>query len=751
MLPDSAKRAALLVAYAIVVSSQTYASELEEILVTAQKRAQSLQDVPVAVTAIGTQALENLNLTDASGLTQATSSLTFEDGAGDGALAGTFRIRGIGTALFDSGTEPAVAVLIDGVSLVNTSLALSALSDLQQVEILRGPQSTLYGKNASAGLINIVTKAPTEEFEAKLEAQLIEDEQKYTASVSGPINGGLSYRVSGFWHDMDPLGQNLATGNDVYSFTNEGAKAKLHWHSEDNGINATFSTHYAETEGDKTGSARLANYPLFAFAPPPFGLPLDDGGVMPSSSNRDIAQEFDPATHTRYYGASMSVNWELGDHELVSITAFDNYTLSWTRNLINFQPLPLLPFPPFFLDGDLNDQRDVETQLISQELRLVSPVGTRFDYVLGAYAAKSTVDEDLLRESQVFAALNFDRSADTSSETAALFGQFNYQLTDDLNLSIGTRFNYEKIGIDYEFRAPTPVVLKDDDSESKWLGKVALQYFLEDENETMLYASVATGYKGQTFDVSSVTPTNLDEPVKAETALAYELGLKTSLLDNRLQLNAALFHTDYDDYQAQTLVLQNGVLEAKVDNVGKLRTKGVELDAVALLSTNFRATTSVAFTEAEIREFDHADCYPGQTEPQGCFGGLFQDLAGQDLNNSPDWKVTAALDYDLPLEELPFDGFFQLNYVWQDDTQYSISGNPNTIQDGYDIVNLNIGIKGDEGAYRITFFVNNVFDKNYAAFLSDGSGLSPGQGLVLSHTLARNFERYMGAKVRFAF
>ena len=140
---------------------------------------------------------------------------------------------------------------------------------------------------------------------------------------------------------------------------------------------------------------RETSSPLFTFAPPPFGLPFVDVGIVPSKSNRDIAEPFHPRTPTRYYGSSLTANWDIGDHELVSITAFDKYAMGWAPNIFNFLPILALPFPAFFIDGDLNDQRDVETELISQEFRLVSPVNERFDYVLGLYAAVAKVDEAL--------------------------------------------------------------------------------------------------------------------------------------------------------------------------------------------------------------------------------------------------------------------------------------------------------------------------------------------------------------------
>lgn len=242
--------------------------------------------------------------------------------------------------------------------------------------------------------------------------------------------------------------------------------------------------------------------------------------------------------------------------------------------------------------------------------------------------------------------------------------------------------------------------------------------------------------------------------MRPETSDAIEIGFKSTLMDGRIQLNVAAFTTEYKDFQAQNTVLNpvTQEFEFRLANVGKLETQGVELDAVVLVSENFQINVGAAFIDATIKEFPDADCYGGQTAAQGCDPVTnSQDLSGADLNNSPDTKLTLGGNYTLPLANMPFDGFMTFSYQWQDELNFGLLGNPRQHHDAYGVFNLSAGINSKDDVYRVTAFVNNVFDEAYLGGLQDLSAVLFRGEEALAGFVPRGANRYAGLRVRVNF
>jgi iron complex outermembrane receptor protein len=722
---------------------------LEEILVTAQKRTESLQDVPVAVTAVSAAELENLNITQMEDLTRASASLTYTQAGNK--QSSSFRIRGIGTNVFSIGAEPAVAVVIDDVSQVQQGQALSNLVDVERVEVLRGPQSTLYGKNASAGLISVVTKAPSLENEAFIEASYTDDEElRLSGSVSGHVTDDFGYRVSAFYSDFDGHSTNLFTGDDTNAKETKGARARFEWalgdtfslgliawYSEDDDSCCSLTHRFVEP-----GAAYLNSIPFEEMNP----------RTKPSDKNKDPEIDTEPEAETDDTGVSLRANLDIGEHTLLSITSWNN----WEYDDASDSDWSAYPVAAFFTNGavpgGVTQFSSVDTELFTQEFRLVSPDWESFDYLVGLYYADADTDRDFMRTPPFIASWD----ANSTTESFAVFGQFNWRFSQKNELTVGARYNDEDISATFNDR-PSSNTYKGSDGDDEWLGKVSLQHYLDDD--TMLFASVTTGYKGKVYDISSgFDQDTADNPVDPESSTSYELGVKTTLMENRLQLNAVAFYTEYDDYQAQNAELEGTDIVLGITNVGKLETSGVELDAVALIGERLTLSTSAAYVDATIDEFPGANCYSNlQTEAQGCVPVVpgsstrVQDLSGEPLNNSPDWKVNFSAQYDQPLPSLPFDAFFQANYHWQDEVNFDLLGHPNAVQDSYGITNVNLGIfERTNEKYRVTLFVNNLFDEDYATSIGTLDGLY-GDKDVRIHYLPRNAERYAGLRVRYSF
>lgn len=727
-------------------SAWANALALEEVVVTAQKRSESVQDVPLSITAISADDLAKAGITNTTDIVKLAPSLTFAQG--NNRQNSGFSIRGVGTQVFSIGVENSVAVVIDDVSTVQAGQSLANLADIERIEVLRGPQSTLFGKSASAGLLNVVTKAPSEEFEGSVEYQVTDDDQnRITGSVSGPLSDSVRYRISGHWDELEGYLDNLTTGDSLNDSESSGVRGKLRWDVKAD-VQVDLGVYYSEDEGNccnLTWEQLDPTAQVFGIVP---GAVAE--GITPSDENRTVRRDIITESNSDNSGINLRVNAEVGEFTLTSITAADNWQY---KNLedVDFSDVNVFAF---FTAGQQNggfaSSSEVETDFLSQEIRLASPVSDTHDYLVGFYYADAETDR-LFRRNIGLSILPSSWDAVASTESMALFGQFNWRPSPALEISAGLRWNDEEIKIDYVNNLdPVTGKANNDDTDSEVLGNLSAQYVLSDD--VMLYARYAQGYKGQAFNVvTGFTQNDADNPVAPETADSFELGLRSTLWDQRLQFNATLFYTEYSDFQAQnTTITPEGEFINKLRNVGELETSGLELESVALLSENLRVNMGLTYLDTEIIEFEGAPCYPGQTEAEGCVNDI-QDLDGSSLPNAPEWKYYVAANYTMPLGDLPFDGFVDLSYNWQDETHFGLSDGPIGSQDSYGIANLSVGImEKDAGRYQVTLFVNNIADESYRNAIADIRALY-GDKLAVVQNLPRDSERYYGARFRWEF
>ena len=738
----AALAAALMLAQQAPLAS---AQALEEVIVTAQKRAQSAQDVPVALTAIGAETIEALGIQEFSDVTRISPSLTLS--SGNNKQQTSISMRGIGTSVFSIGVEPSVAVIIDNVSQVQPGQALSNLVDIERIEVLRGPQSTLFGKNASAGLVSVTTKNPSEEIEGSLELVATDDDQIRTVgTLSGPLTDSFGYRIMGYYDDRDGYLDNLTTGDDINGGLSRGGRGKFIWDvSED--FTSTLIVNYSEDKLDCCGinwheldpEARVLGFVPGEVAP----------GIQPGEENRKIRQDDQSRGESRDVSASLELEYDIDDFTLTSISSWNRWEYLNNED-IDFSDVDVAgALSGGLLEGGIATLSDVEMRFFSQELRIESPVYDSFDYMLGLYYADANTDRSFERSILVS-----DWVAEASTESIAAYGQGNWRFAKNTSLSLGLRYNYEEISADF-IDAPSASSFAGDDDDGVWLGKVSLQHFLNED--AMLFASYSRGYKGQAYDISSgFNQDKADNPVAAEESDAYEVGIKTTLLDQRLQLNVVGFYTEYDNFQAQNTILnEDGTFKLEIANVGELETQGIEIDAVALLGDNFVLRGGFAWIDATVKSYPTARCFPGQTVEQGCVeiapGVTVQDLAGDDLSNSPDYKLTLAGEYTLPLASLPFEGFANFSYRWQDEVVFNLNQDPELRYDAFDVLDLSVGIvERERAAYRVTLFVNNVFDDTYLISKANLGQLYGGRQAI-GQILARESQRYAGVRVKFQF
>ena len=721
--------------------------QLEEVVVTAQKRAESAQDVPVALTAISGDAIENMGIGNMGDLTQMSSSLTVQESGNRN--ESPVSIRGIGTFSYAIGVEPSVSVIIDEVPVATTGQAFANLADVERVEVLRGPQSTLFGKNASAGVINIVTKNPSEEFEGSLEVTGADDDYyRFAGSVSGPISDSVGFRLNAYYDDFGGNIENALGGDDLQATESQGVRAKVRFDASQD-LTVTVTADYNELDQTFSASTFRKVSPDAQWLKP-FNLGVSQDvwfsgiGLKAGEDNFKGAASTIPHSASEDYSVAVKVEYQLGEHSVTSITGWRNWEYVNTTDIDGAADL-------FGSSWDMSSLYEIDQ--ITQEIRIASPASDTFEYVAGLWYSQSDYDRGFVRKPLIpgTTIAKSDWLAYAGNEALSVFGQGTWKLSEQLNVTAGLRYQMEDVEVQFD-NAVNGGSFAGSDDDSVMVGRAAVQYFVNDD--VMLYASYARGYKGQAYNTtSSFNQFQADNPVGTEDSDAYEVGVKGDFMDGRLRVNANYFLVNYTGFQAQSGVINDdGAIELSLDNVGELETSGVELDVTALLSDNLLLNVGASWTDATIEEFGTAECYNGQTEAQGCIAdpvlGRIQDLAGKPLNNSPDLKVVVGLDYGFSVDE-KFDGFMRAHYQWQDEVNFSLTQDPLTVLGSYGILNLSAGVESTDGRYTVTAFVNNALDEFYVTALPNLSNLYG--ATALSQIVPRNAERIMGVRLKYNF
>ncbi|HUQ08793.1 MAG TPA: TonB-dependent receptor [Steroidobacteraceae bacterium] len=710
---------------------------LEEVVVTANKRSESLQEVPLAVSVIGEDELRASGVTQFADLGKVSPSLTIRPA--EHPANSNVSLRGVGTFAFGIGVESSVAVLVDEVPLAFQARAFSDLPDVERIEVLRGPQSTLYGKSASAGLINIITKSPTDSFEAHINALgTSDDEYGGNFSVSGPINPDLGYVFSASYSQWDGNVRNLFNGKDVNGREALNTRAKLRWAPSEN-TSLTFSADYIDGE-TTVGRPFIAMDPAALLRNTPgqsaaVVLP----GITIDRDNSDISNNYDARTNYSGYGGSIRGEFGLGELQLVSITSYDRFNLG--DYLDQDDSSATIPAGGNFQAGKFH------SKLTTQEIRLLSPDTDAFRYTVGAYYGKVEFDRPFFR-GPVFSLANWH--ATSESTQIAGFAQIDWTIVDDLTLTVGGRAQKEEIAYTFLDVQNGNAQFNGDSDDTATTYKISPQYQITPD--VMVFATYATGYKGQTYDLTTGFNANRAAagPIRPETSRDTEAGIRTQFLDRALTLNLTYFDTDYEDLQAQSIeTLADGTNNFRLTNVGGLNSKGVELELAARLGEAFNLSASATFLDAKYTSFPVAQCYPLQTAAQGCTGTpARQNLTGTRAVQAPELKFQIAADYSHAISS-NLVGFAQVAYQHQSDTYY-VAEDPQTFQPAYGIANVGVGVRDESGKWKVVAFVNNLFDKQYYPAIANSAG-NWGSRIATQVLLPRDFERYGGIRLSFDF
>ncbi|MDB5714138.1 MAG: hypothetical protein JWO15_1535 [Sphingomonadales bacterium] len=658
-------------------------ASLEEIVVTAQKRAENLQRVPIAVTAASGAALA------AQGVTSSVQLNTIAPGLNIRTTAGSFQpsIRGIGTS--SNVVENPVALYIDGVYLPQQREGLRELNDIAQIAILKGPQGTLFGRNATGGVIQITTQAPSHNFQGSAHTEI---DNYGTIKLNSYVTGGLSQTIAAslsasYAHQADGWGKNLTNGHDTYKLQHDFSVRGRLLFNPGSGTTITLT-------GDYMDRCQLANS-----YQPYKGLPLSFPGTGPLGSVYDTYAGQDSFNAFRGGGVSLTVDQDLSFAKLVSISSYRKGTADYQFDNSS------VPSPYFVVHSPKSPNESY-----TQELQLISPQGGAIDWVLGAfYFHNEASSNPILRFfSGPFTPLPTSAAQTTTyatenTESIAPFGQATWEFLPRTRLTIGARFTYEKRTLTDArqeiqrvngatatlFFAPPSLTIKQPTF------RVALDHRFG--ADMLGYISFNTGIKSGGFNnVSPANPAYLPEKLTA-----YEVGFKSELLSHRLRLNLTAFYYDYTNLQVIQFV---GLTQTVVNGPGA-KLFGLDLDLEAQLSDGLRASGGF---EIEHSEFSN---YPGAAFstplPTGGAQIFPGDATGNRLPLAQKFSATTAIDYHANLSR----GTLDFNVTGNYNGNYYFEADNRSVQKAYVILNSSLRwtLPGEKLSFII--FGKNLFSE----------------------------------------
>jgi len=735
--------------------------ELMSVTVTAQKREENLNEAPISIRLINQLQINNANITRIEELSHVASSLVFDKRIDF--TKSSFKIRGIGTQVFGAGVEPSVATMVDGVVMARGGAGFDDIVDIEQIEILYGAQSTLFGKNSSAGLININTTKPNKFTQKQFVGIRFTDDNEALAVYrsTGPINQDLAYRFTGQKRNYDGNVENLFNQHKLNGYNTFNAKGKLLWHFEDD-QEWLLIMDYSQ-QNTSTGVRVLREDSTIIFTDPAAiglaGVPATAGeitGIIGSNVNDKVNLDRDPFANVTAWGVSLNTTIQLGSFELSNIIAYRNWQQENDRDNDQTQ----LTFSLMQLEN-----RDVSW--FSEELHLTSPIGEKYDYIIGLYYYQSeNLDNsgDARTLSNAPFLFDFNLAKNTIENTnSAVFGQLNYHMNKHIKAFIGGRYLYDKVSAQLSRRAYTQnnsylsdgevIETRDIDnvtnqhSTTAFTGKVGLQW--DWQPNIMFYNTYSRGFKGEGFNTSFKFNEDSflnDEPVQPETSNTFELGMRSDWLQGILRVYATLFYTQYQHLQLTVRDLDNN--RNVLGSVPKVLTKGLEIDFLAKLHSNTTVEASLTYLDASYNDFTNANCYAGQTISQGCIEtpqGKIQNLTGHTLANAPKWKSTIGLHHSFMISNYPL--FIESNWRVQSEVNLDAAGNLEGKHGGYGILDVGLNLHYSK-TIKIKLFANNLLDKQYVSGISINGNAG---GDLLMQLLPRDFNRFIGINMSMTF
>jgi len=741
-------------------SGSATATELDEIVVTARKVAESLQDVPVAVSALSADDLDARSVVQLKDIQNNAPNLTFFPSGIMGENAGQVYIRGVGQFDYFVTADPGVGIYVDGVYLGRSLGNVLDVIDVERIEVLRGPQGTLYGKNTIGGAINVITRRPEDEFAGYLDLKIGEyDRINAKANMSLPlVPGVLAAKLAVGTRNADGFGKRPLVGDEMGEDKANVVQAQLSWTPRENfqgllsfdysHVDSNLNVNHVEqfSNGGLAGLHNLLAGPLAPFHNVPMGVTGDQYFSPNPFVSFGTGSNF---MDIEVWGTSAVLDWDAGPVAVKSITAY--------RRLD--QRLGIDP------DGSpeeiIDEIDDIDQKQLSQELQFSGLLAQdRLKWVAGLYYMQEESISDVigLYGTYIFPALEqlpapiiplgpwpcpqppgsplpclggagnpfnviFDlpqhnyMTQDTDSYAA--YAQGSFAFNDRLSGTLGLRYTHDEKDFSIQslrLRTPIPLLPYTEQSNS-WSDtsfRTGLDYRATDD--VLLYFSVAEGFKSGGFNGRARNVGEL-EGYDPETILSYEIGMKSEWLDRRLRLNLAAFYSDYEDVQLteQHLDPATGTQTIVTQNAGDAEIKGLELELEARPVAQLRLNAAVGYLDAKYTRISPSAAATGLT--------LQHELIG-----SPEWTASAGVEYTFPVPERG-DLSLRADYSYRAETHFQLLNEPSVAQPGYGLVNLRAAFTSAAGNWTLAAGLTNATDERYLASgvsVLDSLGVSVG-------------------------
>jgi iron complex outermembrane recepter protein len=761
------------------------APQLEEIVITAQKRTERLADVPVAASVVTPAALAEMNAGDISDLNKLVPSVDLV-GSFNGRVP--YGIRGISSNANEAtiGLASGVAIMLDGIPIPSDADTANQMEDIKDIEVLKGPQATLGGRTAAAGVINMVTRGPTDQLTADVSATATNDhEYRGNLFVAGPITDKVLGSLSVYGNERQFPIDNIYYGQHSDQDTG-GVRGKLLIKPNDD-LDITLMAYYQKSKSEGPNFVYTyvtpGAYLLLGTKPPPLPPPILAtlsqaavlAGVTPSMQNSTANSIYTESANLSDQMYSINMDYRIGGLTLTSTTAFlhehqFNYQDLFVNSSFysnNFRdafaaiigPIPGSPgtWAPFYN----NQTQDIFVNQTSQEFRVASSPSEPFNYVAGIFYSDQTVDMVAAR-TLTPAATDYD--ADSDTKTYDIYGRSTWRFLADTSLVTGLRYNRDELSYTYRQLGDGSVYTANSDNSSAVVGDISIQQKLDPN--WMVYATYARGYAPKVFNTGAYSGSNAASPTAPLPATGqekinnFEIGSKGTYFDNRLQLNAAAFYTVYFNYQVQTSESIPGEVGPilGLTPAGKARTEGLEIDSTFAVTPLLRLGLDVAYIDAKFIDYYGAPCYGNgvtQTPALGCYpvigpdgkptGSTAQNVSGDTMPDAPKFKGTLFAEQRLPLGGSNYEAVIGGNYAYRSSTQFQPDQNPESIQGGFGILNLNLGLRDTAGKYSVTAFCNNVTNHHYYVDMEDFWSGPWGSNAVVGQP-ARDWDRYYGIR-----
>lgn len=720
----------------LTVGSPVNASQvLEEIVVTAQKREQSLQDVPISIQAFSEEALRDSGVNKVEDLALVTPGLVMTKQL----LSNTPYIRGVGNPDASVGSESPVSMYVDGVYMSTPNSAIYSFSSIDRVEVLKGPQGTLFGRNATGGLVHIVTKKPDHETQVKGSLSYGDyDNVGAKLYATTGISENIAADIAIVYQDQDEgYGTNLTTGEDIYRSDEFAVRSKWSITPGDD-TEISISADYSEIEtshgviqavypGSESAETALVFGGCLAAlgsppaAPTPAQLATCSGAAATHQASNpntvqpdnfyDSFQTNEGVYESDTWGVNLRIDHAFGDLDFASISGYrESSVRGQFEQLVSRQG---------FLEISIDDQ-SVET--FTQEIQ-IQKQEDNYGWIVGAFYLndESGFQGPLGLDIHVLAVadpasgaplLFADRNLFSTifTESYAVFGEFNYSINEQLRLTTGLRWTQDERELDQDDRTVisgatvAAVTARESEEWDEMTWRVVLDYQLNEN--TLLYGSYSRGFKSGNFNAASVgTP-----PVDPEIIDAYEVGYKATLMDGAAQLNMAAYFYDYKDLQVTRTLAGSLVTE----NAAAAEILGFEADLIANLTDALTIRAGLSYIDSEYTDFLNAPVFT----PTPFLGGnsvSSADVSGNPLARTPDFTFNLGGDYNIHLESGQSVNL-GLNYAYNDG--YNWEPSSRTVQDSYGLLSAYVSWKSADERYGLRLFGSNLTGEEYFSFVT---------------------------------